>query len=175
MRTPSPISPRLPRPAGVPFRETHHISGAAVKLAEDRGCELSDLTVADLQGIHPLFGEDVTEVGGPCGWSGEWGGWGQWGGWGGPHGSASKHSARARNPRGGEGGLCGEGWVAPTRGGKGERPALCFACLLSLLLGGEGNRLHARMAAVQKHAPVCRRPRCRVFRQDAQLVYVRTT
>ncbi|KAL4446257.1 hypothetical protein ABPG77_003064 [Micractinium sp. CCAP 211/92] len=47
---------------GVPFRETHHISGAAVKLAEDRGCELSDLTVADLQGIHPLFGDDVVEV-----------------------------------------------------------------------------------------------------------------
>lgn len=47
---------------GVPFRETHHISGAAVKMAEDRGCELSDLTVADLATIHPLFGEDVTEV-----------------------------------------------------------------------------------------------------------------
>ncbi|KAI7837903.1 hypothetical protein COHA_008284 [Chlorella ohadii] len=47
---------------GVPFRETHHISGAAVKLAEDRGCELSALSVADLQGIHPLFGEDVVEV-----------------------------------------------------------------------------------------------------------------
>lgn len=47
---------------GVPFRETHHISGAAVKLAETRGCALSDLTVADLQGIHPLFSEDVTLV-----------------------------------------------------------------------------------------------------------------
>ncbi|PRW61120.1 argininosuccinate lyase [Chlorella sorokiniana] len=47
---------------GVPFRETHHISGAAVKLAEDRGCELSALSVADLQGIHPLFADDVVEV-----------------------------------------------------------------------------------------------------------------
>ncbi len=47
---------------GVPFRETHHISGAAVKLAEDKGCELSELTVADLAGIHPLFTDDVTEV-----------------------------------------------------------------------------------------------------------------
>ena len=46
----------------MPFRETHHISGAAVKLAEDRGCELSALSVADLQGIHPLFGDDVVEV-----------------------------------------------------------------------------------------------------------------
>lgn len=51
-----------PPPAGVPFRETHHISGAAVKLAEDRGCELSALSVADLQGIHPLFADDVVEV-----------------------------------------------------------------------------------------------------------------
>ncbi|KAI3432886.1 hypothetical protein D9Q98_010468 [Chlorella vulgaris] len=47
---------------GVPFRETHHISGAAVKLAEDRNCQLSDLSVADLQGIHPLFAEDVMAV-----------------------------------------------------------------------------------------------------------------
>jgi len=47
---------------GVPFRETHHISGEAVKLAEDKNCELSDLTVEDLQGIHPLFENDVTEV-----------------------------------------------------------------------------------------------------------------
>jgi argininosuccinate lyase len=48
---------------GVPFRETHHISGAAVKMAETRGCALSDLTVADLQTIHPLFSEDVVQVG----------------------------------------------------------------------------------------------------------------
>lgn len=47
---------------GVPFRETHHISGAAVKLAEDKGCALSDLSVADLKVIHPLFEEDVALV-----------------------------------------------------------------------------------------------------------------
>jgi len=47
---------------GVPFRETHHISGAAVKMAEDRGCELSELSVSDLQTIHPLFEDDVTQV-----------------------------------------------------------------------------------------------------------------
>jgi argininosuccinate lyase len=44
---------------GVPFRETHHIAGAAVKLAEDRGIPLNTLTVLDLQSLHPLFGEDV--------------------------------------------------------------------------------------------------------------------
>ena len=47
---------------GVPFRETHHISGAAVKMAEDRGCTLFDLTVEDLKSINPLFGDDVVEV-----------------------------------------------------------------------------------------------------------------
>jgi argininosuccinate lyase len=47
---------------GVPFRETHHIAGAAVKLAEDRGCLLSDLAPADLRTLHPLFADDVAEV-----------------------------------------------------------------------------------------------------------------
>jgi argininosuccinate lyase len=47
---------------GVPFRETHHISGAAVKMAEDRGVPLSSLSVADLQSIHPDFADDVVKV-----------------------------------------------------------------------------------------------------------------
>lgn len=47
---------------GVPFRETHHISGAAVKMAEDRSCSLSDLSVADLQSLHASFEEDVVNV-----------------------------------------------------------------------------------------------------------------
>jgi argininosuccinate lyase len=34
---------------GVPFRETHHLSGAAVRMAEERGVPLSSLTAADLQ------------------------------------------------------------------------------------------------------------------------------
>lgn len=45
-------------------RETHHISGAAVKMAEDRGVPLSSLSVADLQSIHPDFEDDVVKVGG---------------------------------------------------------------------------------------------------------------
>jgi argininosuccinate lyase len=47
---------------GVPFRETHHVAGAAVALAEKRGVELASLSVADLQSLHPAFGEDVTGV-----------------------------------------------------------------------------------------------------------------
>lgn len=47
---------------GVPFRETHHVAGAAVALAEKSGVDLASLSVADLQGLHPAFGEDVMLV-----------------------------------------------------------------------------------------------------------------
>jgi len=47
---------------GVPFRETHHISGQAVQMAETRGCALTDLTLQDLQTLHPLFTDDVMAV-----------------------------------------------------------------------------------------------------------------
>ena len=47
---------------GVPFRETHHVAGAAVALAERQGIELAALTVVDLQGLHPAFEQDVTQV-----------------------------------------------------------------------------------------------------------------
>ena len=47
---------------GVPFRETHHIAGAAVRLAETTNRTLSDLTVADLKTLHPLFNDDVIKV-----------------------------------------------------------------------------------------------------------------
>ena len=47
---------------GVPFRETHHIAGAAVKMAEDQGCSLSDLSPAQLSTLHPLFEDDVAAI-----------------------------------------------------------------------------------------------------------------
>ncbi len=47
---------------GVPFRQTHHISGQAVQLAESRGCPLTDLSVDDLASLHPLFSADVLAV-----------------------------------------------------------------------------------------------------------------
>lgn len=47
---------------GVPFRETHHIAGAAVKLAEDKGVPLDALTVADLRSLHNGFGDDVAKL-----------------------------------------------------------------------------------------------------------------
>lgn len=47
---------------GVPFRETHHYSGSAVRLAESRSCPLSSLSLADLKGLHSSFEADVADV-----------------------------------------------------------------------------------------------------------------
>ncbi|KAG0705905.1 putative argininosuccinate lyase [Suillus ampliporus] len=47
---------------GVPFRETHHVSGRAVALAEARKCQLNELTVEDYKGLHEKFTDDVVEV-----------------------------------------------------------------------------------------------------------------
>jgi argininosuccinate lyase len=49
----------LVRQAGIPFREAHHITGAAVKLAESRGVALDQLPLADLQAIDARISESV--------------------------------------------------------------------------------------------------------------------
>ena len=46
----------------VPFRDAHHITGRAVKLAESKGCELGQLALADLQSIEPRINADVLKV-----------------------------------------------------------------------------------------------------------------
>jgi argininosuccinate lyase len=47
---------------GVPFRETHHIAGAAVRMAELHAVPLSELELTDLQTLHKAFAEDVFEL-----------------------------------------------------------------------------------------------------------------
>ena len=47
---------------GVPFRETHHIAGAAVRMAELQGIPLNELELGDLLTLHDAFDEDVAEV-----------------------------------------------------------------------------------------------------------------
>jgi argininosuccinate lyase len=44
---------------GVPFRETHHISGRAVALAEKKGVDLSELTLKELKNIDNRIEEDA--------------------------------------------------------------------------------------------------------------------
>lgn len=46
----------------MPFRETHHVSGRAVALAESRKCQLNDLSVQDYQGLCEKFDDDVHTV-----------------------------------------------------------------------------------------------------------------
>ena len=48
----------LVRSLNMPFREAHHVTGALVKMAEDKGCDLPDLTLADMQSVHA----DITEA-----------------------------------------------------------------------------------------------------------------
>jgi argininosuccinate lyase len=49
----------LVREAGLPFREAHHVTGAAVKLAERKGVALDALSLAELQAIDGRIGEGV--------------------------------------------------------------------------------------------------------------------
>jgi argininosuccinate lyase len=52
----------LVRAAGVPFREAHHITGRAVRLAEERGVALAALPLEDLREIDPRIDASVYEV-----------------------------------------------------------------------------------------------------------------
>src|SRR6185437_10900772 len=52
----------LVREADVPFREAHHITGRAVKAAEERGCDLADLPLDVLRAIDERVDERVYDV-----------------------------------------------------------------------------------------------------------------
>jgi argininosuccinate lyase len=51
--TATDIADWLVRELGLPFRDAHHVTGAIVKLAEDKGVGLEDLSLADLQSVEP--------------------------------------------------------------------------------------------------------------------------
>ena len=52
----------LVRALDMPFRDAHHVTGSLVKLAEDKGCDLPDLSLAEMQGVHGAITEDVFAV-----------------------------------------------------------------------------------------------------------------
>lgn len=52
----------LVRVADLPFRDAHHVTGALVALAEAQGCDLADLTLAQMQAEHPAITAEVFEV-----------------------------------------------------------------------------------------------------------------
>lgn len=47
---------------GVPFRETHHISGRVVALAEKENVPMDKLTLAQFKSVDERLGDDVLEV-----------------------------------------------------------------------------------------------------------------
>ena len=52
----------LVRELGLPFRRAHHVTGEIVKRAEARGCELSELPLAEIQAVEPAITKAAYEV-----------------------------------------------------------------------------------------------------------------
>ncbi len=52
----------LVREAGLPFREAHHVTGRAVKRAEELGVRLDQLAYAEFQAIDPRVNESLYDV-----------------------------------------------------------------------------------------------------------------
>ncbi len=52
----------LVRVLGLPFRDAHHITGSLVALAEDKGCDLPDLALTDMQSVHAGITDGVFDV-----------------------------------------------------------------------------------------------------------------
>jgi argininosuccinate lyase len=50
---------RVPK---LPFRTAHHVTGRLVALAEAKGVELPDLTLADMQSVEPAITQDISSV-----------------------------------------------------------------------------------------------------------------
>jgi len=52
----------LVRSLNMPFRDAHHVTGTLVKLAEDQGCDLPDLTLEQMQSVHADISKGVFDV-----------------------------------------------------------------------------------------------------------------
>ncbi len=52
----------LVRELGLPFRDAHHVTGTLVALAEQKGVDLPDLSLAEMQAVHPGIRAEVFGV-----------------------------------------------------------------------------------------------------------------
>jgi argininosuccinate lyase len=52
----------LVRELGLPFREAHHVTGSLVALAEKKGCDLPDLSLTEMNSVHPGINQSVYAV-----------------------------------------------------------------------------------------------------------------
>ena len=50
------------RELNLPFRDAHHVTGTLVGRAEAKGCDLPDLSLAEMQEVHDGIIEDVFTV-----------------------------------------------------------------------------------------------------------------
>ena len=52
----------LVRVLGMPFRDAHHVTGSLVRIAEDKGCDLADLSLEEMQSVESGITADVFGV-----------------------------------------------------------------------------------------------------------------
>ncbi|MCB1359152.1 MAG: argininosuccinate lyase, partial [Maritimibacter sp.] len=52
----------LVRELNMPFRTAHHVTGSLVALAEQKGCDLADLSLDEMQGVNGEITEGVYDV-----------------------------------------------------------------------------------------------------------------
>ena len=52
----------LVRELNLPFRDAHHVTGTLVAMAESHGCDLPDLTLAQMKSVHDGIRQDVFDV-----------------------------------------------------------------------------------------------------------------
>jgi len=52
----------LVRALNLPFRDAHHVTGSLVALAEQKGCDLPDLSLDDMQSVHQSITAGVFDV-----------------------------------------------------------------------------------------------------------------
>jgi len=50
------------RALGMPFRQAHHVAGRLVRMAEDKGCGLEDLSLAEMRTVEPRLTDDARAV-----------------------------------------------------------------------------------------------------------------
>ncbi len=60
--TATDLADYLVKEAGIPFRDAYHITGNVVNLAEEKGKDISELTLEELQSIDERIGKDVVEM-----------------------------------------------------------------------------------------------------------------
>jgi argininosuccinate lyase len=52
----------LVKEVGIPFRDAYHITGSVVNLAEDKGLDISELSLEDLQSVDERIGGGVVAL-----------------------------------------------------------------------------------------------------------------